>query len=132
VGQAEKEERGSEPTCAKLIGDGADKAVDLFEAKNVVLTGEMAIIIACSRVLKLKCDAWCVNGTNFNLAEFPSMDWTVPTQLTTQPVFIVSWPTVTSFSQLSTPSLSNASDKPWIYQRCPLHQLLLLMFYGAT
>jgi hypothetical protein len=43
-GKAGKKERGSEPTCAELIGDGADEAVDLFEAENdVVLIGEMAV-----------------------------------------------------------------------------------------
>jgi hypothetical protein len=58
AGKAGKEERGSEPTCAKLIGDGADEAIDLFEAKDdVVLTGEVAVILARGGVLKLKCDA---------------------------------------------------------------------------
>jgi hypothetical protein len=33
-GKAGKEERDSEPTYAKLISDGADKAVDLFEAED--------------------------------------------------------------------------------------------------
>jgi hypothetical protein len=36
-GKAGKEERGSEPTCAELIGDGADEAVDLFEAEDDVM-----------------------------------------------------------------------------------------------
>jgi hypothetical protein len=42
---------GSEPTRAKLIGNGADEAVDLFEAEDdvvlTVLTGEIVIILAC-------------------------------------------------------------------------------------
>jgi hypothetical protein len=43
-GKAGKEERGSEPMCAGLICDGADEAVDLFEAEDdVVLMGEMAV-----------------------------------------------------------------------------------------
>jgi hypothetical protein len=33
-GKAGKEERDSEPTCAELISDGADEAVDLFEAED--------------------------------------------------------------------------------------------------
>jgi hypothetical protein len=36
-GKAGKEERGGEPTCAELIGDGADEAVDLFEAEHNVM-----------------------------------------------------------------------------------------------
>jgi hypothetical protein len=36
-GKARKEERGSEPTCAELIGDGADEAVDFFEAEDDVV-----------------------------------------------------------------------------------------------
>jgi hypothetical protein len=51
AGKAGKEERGSEPTCAKLIGDGPDEAKD-----NVVLTRGGRD--SCSRwMLKLKCDA---------------------------------------------------------------------------
>jgi hypothetical protein len=43
-GKAGKEEKGSGPTCTELICDGADKAVDLFEAEDdVVLMGEMAV-----------------------------------------------------------------------------------------
>jgi hypothetical protein len=42
---------GSVPTCAELIGNGADEAVDLFEAEDdvvlTVLTGEIVIILAC-------------------------------------------------------------------------------------
>jgi hypothetical protein len=33
-GKAGKEEWGSEPTCAELIGGGADEAVDLFKAED--------------------------------------------------------------------------------------------------
>ena len=36
-GKAGKKERGGEPTCAELIGDGADEAVDLFEAEDDVV-----------------------------------------------------------------------------------------------
>jgi hypothetical protein len=32
-----------------LVGDGADEAIDLFKAEdNVVLIGELAVILACA------------------------------------------------------------------------------------
>jgi hypothetical protein len=56
-GEAGKEERGGEPTCAELIGDGADEAVDLFEAEDdVVLIREVAVIVFA---LSVSCDGRC-------------------------------------------------------------------------
>jgi hypothetical protein len=58
-GKAGKEESGK-PACAKLIGDGADEAVDLFEAEdNMVLIGEVAVILL---VLLVSCDGRCQQG----------------------------------------------------------------------
>jgi hypothetical protein len=45
-GKTGKEERSGESTCAELIGDGADEAVDLVETEdNVMLIGEVAVIL---------------------------------------------------------------------------------------
>ena len=39
------DERSSKPTCAELIGDGADEAVYLFEAEDdMVLIGEITLL----------------------------------------------------------------------------------------
>lgn len=48
--------RGSEPTCAKLVGDGADEAIDLFGAEdNVVLIGD-----SCNSSLRSRCPVMVV------------------------------------------------------------------------
>jgi len=56
-GKAGKKEGGSEPTCAELIGDGPDEAIDLFETEDdVVLIGEVAIVLL---VFSVACDDRC-------------------------------------------------------------------------
>ena len=56
-GKAGKEERGGEPTCAELIGDGADEAVDLFKAEDdVVLIGEVTVVLLA---LLESCEGRC-------------------------------------------------------------------------
>jgi hypothetical protein len=45
-GKTGKEKRSGESTCAELVGDGADEAVDLVETEdNVMLIGEVAVIL---------------------------------------------------------------------------------------
>jgi len=59
-GKTGKEKRGGEPTCAELIGDGADEAVNLFEAEDdVVLIGKIAVVLLS---LSVSCDGRCQQG----------------------------------------------------------------------
>ena len=56
-GKAGKEERGSGPTCAELIGGSANEVVDLFEAEDdVVSIGEIAVLLLA---LEVTCGGHC-------------------------------------------------------------------------
>jgi hypothetical protein len=55
-GERRKEERSGETTCAELLGDGLDEAVDLVEPEDdVVVMGKVAIFLFAVAVT---CDVY--------------------------------------------------------------------------